>query len=407
VVESHGMDSMAAQQASLGQRTAALREQFHTLYPNAQPPTVVRAPGRVNLIGEHTDYNDGFVLPAAIDRDTLVAVAPRDDQMVHVTSLNIERASSFDLNSIIPATGPQRWNNYVRGIAYMLQRDGRQLRGADMALISTVPVASGLSSSAALEVGTGYAFLHLAGAEHIDKSALALLCQRAENEFVGVNCGIMDQFISALGKAGNALFVDCRSLDMRHVPLVDNEAVIIITDSQVARGLASSEYNVRRGECEEGVRLLQPVLPGIIALRDVSVEQFKQYEGLLPPIVRRRCRHVVGENARVLTATEVLSEGNLVRFGELMNQSHNSLRDDYAVSCPELDLLVDAAREVPGVLGSRMTGAGFGGCTVSLVRRDAVDAFQRHVTQVYEAKTTTTPPMYVTTATDGVGIVDA
>jgi galactokinase len=388
----------------------ALHAAFRDAYPSAPSPRLFRAPGRVNLIGEHTDYNDGYVLPAAIDRDTLIAIAPRTDTTLHITSLNLGRSATNRLDDLQPLQGRDRWSNYCWGVALMLARDGFRIPGADMAVFSNVPIAAGLSSSAALEVATGYALLSLRGqgdlASDAGRKQLALRCQRAENQFVGVNCGIMDQAISALGRARHALFLDCRTLDTRLVPIASDDCAIVLADTRVGRGLASSQYNVRRSQCEEGVRMLKQVLPSIRALRDVTPEDFARHQARLPDVVRARCRHVVTENARVLSGISALAKGALDRFGALMFESHESLRDDYDVSCTELDLLVAAAREVDGVFGSRMTGAGFGGCTVSVVRTSAVDTFARHLHHTYRAKTGTTPRVYVTNASDGASPVE-
>ena len=359
-----------------------------------------RAPGRVNLIGEHTDYNDGFVLPAAIDREIVLGVLPRSDRQVILHSLDFTGSSSFSLDDIKhDAAAP--WSDYLRGVCSVLEATGYPLRGAEIIFGGDVPIGSGLSSSAALEVATAVAFLTLAG-HNLPGEQVARLCQRAENEFVGTRCGIMDQFISALGKSGHALLIDCRSLEYRAIP-APTGARLVISDTSVRRGLVSSEYNTRRAQCEEGVALLQPVLPGISALRDVSPEQLEQHQALLPEMVYRRCRHVVSEDARVLQAVSVMERGELAQLGELLNASHESLRDDYAVSCPELDIMVELARRQPGVYGSRMTGAGFGGCTISLVADQHANAFAAAVAPAYKTATGLDPQIYICTASAGAG----
>ncbi|MDY7042276.1 MAG: galactokinase [Chloroflexota bacterium] len=383
-------------------RIDTLRSRFHQLF-GAEAAVVVRAPGRVNLIGEHTDYNDGYVLPVAIDHTVLLAASPRPDRRVIVHALDFDQRAEFSLDDIAP-DDERPWSNYQRGVAWVLQSEGFTLPGLDVALTSDVPIGAGLSSSAAVEVATAYAWQVLGGLE-LDRVRLALLCQRAENEFVGMNCGIMDQFISALGRQRSALLIDCRRLDYEPVPIPARTA-IIVADTRVRRDLVDSEYNARRRECEEGVRLLQRDLPGITALRDVSPEQFAEYQAHLPDGVRQRCRHVVHENDRVLRAVAALRAGDLDTFGWLMNKSHASLRNDYEVSCPELDALVMAAWRVAGVYGSRMTGAGFGGCTVSLVDESAVGAFRERVTAAYQSATGTVPEIYVCRAEAGVGAVD-
>ena len=358
-----------------------------------------RAPGRVNLIGEHTDYNGGFVLPMAIDRSTFVAAAPREDRSVNVHSLNRGESFTFDLDR--PGE-PRRglWLDYVEGVARALEEGGAALRGADMMLLSDVPAGAGLSSSAALEVSTGLALVSVSGAE-VDRVTLALAGQRAEHTYVGAMVGIMDQFVAALGREGHALLIDCRTLEATAVPLDTSEVCVAITDTNVKHELSASEYNVRRAECEEGVRLLRRFIPGAEQLRDVSVEQFERHAAELPEVVRRRCRHVVTEDARTLAAADALRRGDLKELGRLMRLSHESLRDDYEVSCPELDMLAETAWGVRGVLGSRMTGGGFGGSTVSLVRRERLADFRAALEGPYAARFGRPPTFYVSDAGGG------
>ena len=376
------------QQQALRHLSAAFENKL-----GASPTRFFRAPGRVNLIGEHTDYNDGYVLPAAIGREVLMAVRPRPDRMVRAMSLQAEEPAEFSLDNIGFDT-QVRWSNYLRGVAFLLEESDHRLEGMDALITSTVPVGSGLSSSAALEVCTGLALAAISGLE-LGPVELALLCQRAENEFVGVPCGIMDQFICVLAQQGNALQIDCRTLDYRPVP-VGAEAAVVIVDSGVRRQLAGSEYHTRREQCEEGVRLLREHLPQMRALRDVSLEDLERWGGELPEVVGARCRHVVSENERVVESTEALREGDLARFGKLMVASHCSLRDDYQVSCPELDVLVELAMAAPGAYGSRLTGAGFGGCTVSLVAREQASAFMRAVGEGYREQTGRAAEIYLT-----------
>jgi galactokinase len=383
-------------------RIDALRREFERRFTGT--PVVVRAPGRVNLIGEHTDYNDGFVLPVAINRDVLMAVAPRSDQRVRLYSLNFETVSEFDLNHI-EKDPADAWGNYVRGVAQQLRAEGLALSGMEGVVEGNVPIASGLSSSAALEVASAVAFQAVSGFE-MDRVRMALLCQRAERAFMGVQVGIMDQFISCLGKAGHALFVDCRSLEYETVPLHAAGHVFMVADSRRSRELAASEYNVRRAQCEQAVAGLQESLPEIRALRDVSPAEFLRHSAGLDLVPARRARHVVHEDARVMEAIQCLRAGQLVEFGRLMNESHESLRFDYEVSSRELDVLVGAARSVEGCLGSRLTGAGFGGCTVSLVRAEAVPEFERRVTREYRERTGREAAIYVCTAEEGASIVD-
>ena len=373
---------------------AAFREAF-----GREPALFVQAPGRVNLLGEHTDYNDGFVLPIAIGRAMRLALAPSGSARVRLFSLDFDQRSEFDLDRPIQRDPAAFWSDYVRGVAVMLLDAGESLAGYDAVLSGDVPIGAGLSSSAALEVAAARSFqavnrLTLSGVE------LARVCQRAENEFVGVNCGIMDQFVSLLGQRDHALLIDCRSLDYRLVPLPPDVRVVVL-DSGVRRDLATSAYNERRAQCEEGVRLLQQRLPRVQALRDVTPADLERYAATLPPVVRRRCRHVVLENQRVLDGVAALERGDVSAFGAAMNASHVSLRDDYQVSCPELDALVEAAGARPGCLGTRMTGAGFGGCTVNLVRAEAVGAFVPAVQAAYQAQTGRVPSALVCRAEDG------
>jgi galactokinase len=376
-----------------------IRDQFQQHY-NIHPHLMVRAPGRVNLIGEHTDYNDGFVFPVAIDRATYVAARPRTDNKVHIFAVDLNDEDEFDLDQIEFSTA-HRWSNYLRGVAKGLLVAGHTLGGANMMITSDVPRGSGLSSSAALEVATGYAFqllnrLNLLGEE------LALLAQGAENSFVGVQCGIMDQFISALGRKDHALLLDCRDLNYRPIPL-PRDAKIVVCDSHMERSLAASAYNQRRQECEEAVRLFKQWYPKIMALRDVTVEQFRAHEADLPEPVRARARHVITENDRAARGAAALEAGGVATFGLLMNESHASLRDDYEVSVPEMDALVAAAQGMPGCYGSRLTGAGFGGCSVSLVQEAQVERFKRDVAAAYRAATGRETTIYVCRASDGVG----
>jgi galactokinase len=362
-------------------------------------PRLFHAPGRVNLIGEHTDFNDGFVFPMAIDRGTLVAAAPRSDRQVRAHSVNINRTIELDLDHP-GATRRGVWFDYVEGVAQALIRRGARLRGADLVIESDVPSGAGLSSSAALEVSVGMALVNISGAE-IEREALALAGQEAEHTYVGTKCGIMDQLTSACGRAGHALLIDCRTLEATPIPLDTTETVVVVCDTHVKHQLASSAYNDRRADCERGVELLREALPGIRALRDVSLEDLEAHKELLPDTVRRRCHHVVTENARTLHAAEALSAGRMDELGRLMWLSHESLRDDYEVSCAELDVLVEIAAGIEGVAGARLTGGGFGGCTVNLVQRDALDGFREVAAREYHRKTSIELSVYVVEASDG------
>jgi galactokinase len=380
-------------------RVARLKTRFKEIF-GEEPAAIVKAPGRINLIGEHTDYNEGFVLPVAINRNILIAVSPRKDRLVFLHALDFEEASEFSLDAI-ERSKEHPWSNYQRGVAYFLKKQGFKMVGMNACITGDVPIGSGLSSSAAVEVATAYAWKLLSGFE-MSEVELALLCQRAENDFVGMRCGIMDQFASTLGRRGHALLIDCRSLNYEFIPIPEGVA-IVVADTMVRRDLVESEYNIRRMECEEGVRVLRRCIPGIKALRDVSVTQFEAFKDELPQPILRRCRHVVYENERVLEGVTSLRGGDLARFGELMKESHASLRDDYEVSCRELDLMVEAALEIEGVYGSRLVGAGFGGCTISLMEEGAVKEFISKMASFYEEETGIQPQIYACRADDGVG----
>ena len=361
-------------------------------------PRTFRAPGRVNLIGEHTDYNDGFVMPAAINLSTFVQVSPREDRKLQIRSENFDDDIEFDLDQ--PNPGPRKhWSDYAVGVAVMLERAGHRLRGAQLRIRGEVPVGSGLSSSAAVEVATACALA--ANSELIiDRRELALLCQRAENQFVGARVGIMDQFVSLFGKAQRALLLDCRSLEFKLLPLPDT-VNLVICNTMVKHELASSAYNERRAQCEAGVKHLARFLPDVKALRDVTLDELEQFGRDLPAVVYSRCRHVITENARVLAAAEALEQHDLHRFGQLMAQSHRSLRDDYEVSSKELDLMVELAGMADGVYGARMTGGGFGGCTVNIVDVRYVEQVTSFVARQYEHITKLKPEIYVCEAANG------
>jgi len=388
----------------------ALRAQFFARF--AAAPRFYQAPGRINLIGEHTDYNAGFVMPAAIPFCTTVAIAPRTDGRLRVHSTNFGETLETDLAGLKAAAAPRgrdtHWSDYVHGVAQALQRHGVALSGSDLLIHGEVPIGSGLSSSAALVVSVALALSAQAGTA-IDRVTLALLCQRAENDYVGMRCGVMDQFASACGRAGHALWIDCRSLERELLPL-DQGAVgavrLVICNTMVRHRHAGGEYNLRREQCEQGVRSMAREVPGITSLRDVSLEMLRALKTALDPVVYRRCRHVVTENDRVRAAAAALEAADLPRFGELMRGSHQSLRDDYEVSCDELDLMVRLAEPIDGVYGARMTGGGFGGCTVNLVRADAVHRFTALIAENYSMATGLDPGIYVCETADGAGAVD-
>lgn len=386
---------------SIDERTQTLIDEFQKRF-SAAPQYISRGPGRVNLIGEHTDYNDGFVLPVALKRDVRFVLRPRSDRQVWVYSVEFGEEGSFDLDAL--RFDPNRlWLNYIQGMAWSLEQEGVRLIGIDAVVSGNVPRGSGLSSSAALEIAAAHAFLIASDQSTVlSGPRIAQLAQRAENQFVGVNCGIMDQFISELGRANHALLIDCRSLAYQLVPMP--EAVsLVIGNTRASRSLASSAYNERRAQCEEGVRLLRQALPDIQALRDVSLEQLETHHNLLSETVYRRCRHVVSENERVLQCVDALQCGDLNRAGELMNASHESLRNDYEVSSPALDAMVEAMRSAEGCYGARLTGAGFGGCAVALVQAGCEQAVADAIFAHYPKATGIWPEVYTTQAADGAG----
>ena len=356
---------------------------------------VAAAPGRVNLIGEHTDYNDGYVLPVALTRDVRLLVSPRRDRRVRIYSLEYSEFFEFNLDEI-RYNPDMQWSNYIQGVAQQIQRLGIELIGLDVLLTGNVPRASGLSSSAALEIAAATAFLTLSKQPNkLTGPEVARLAQYAENEFVGVNCGIMDQFISVLGSEGHALLIDCRSLEYQLTPVPEG-AAIVIGNTKASRALADSAYNERRQQCEEGVHLLQNSLPDIQALRDVNIQQLEAHKELLPELIYQRCRHVVHENERVLQTVEALSRGDLIQVGKLMNESHISLRDDYEVSSPALDAMVEVMQAATGCYGARLTGAGFGGCAVALIEPGQEQAIADAVFQGYAKLMNVWPEVYST-----------
>ena len=370
---------------------------FQSLF-GSTPEVIVRAPGRVNLIGEHTDYNDGFVLPAAIDRNIVYAGRRRSDRRVRVCSVDFDASAEFDLDDI-QKDSQNTWSNFLRGVSKFLEADSHRLTGADIAFGGDVPREAGLSSSAAVEVGATAFWNRLLGL-NLDPVYILKLARRAENEFVGVPCGIMDQFISALGRRDHALFLDCRDLAYRHVPL-RSDVKIVVCNSGVKRALAQSEYEVRLKQCRAAVAHLAATGRSVKSLRDVQQSDLETARSTMDGLLWRRAHHVVSENQRVLEAVRALEGGELERFGELMNASHQSLRDDYEVSCNELDTLVELARMQAGVLGARMTGAGFGGCTVNLVRAEAAKNVSQAVAEGYQKALGMKAEVYVCQASDG------
>ena len=381
------------------QHLTDLRQSFSRQFPaHKTPPRIFRAPGRTNLIGEHTDYNDGFVLPSAIDRATYLAIAPRHDRALNIHSEHFNETIQFNLDEKNAA--PQKhWSDYVRGITVLLQNSGVLVQGADVLIRSDIPLGAGLSSSASLEVATAFALLAQANRE-LPKLEIAKLCRRAENEFVGAHVGIMDQFVSCFGQSNHAIFLDCRSLTHEAVPLPMNIR-LIMCNTMVKHEIASGAYNERRKNCEDAVAILKKVIPNIRALRDVTPALLQQHSNLLPDLLFRRAHHVVTENARVLSARAALINNDLESLGALMQKSHASLRDDYEVSCSELDVMVNLANSFPGCIGSRMTGGGFGGCTINLVLTDQVEEFAVHIREGYQGATGIAPEIYSCAASDG------
>lgn len=394
VDDRHALDSRSLE--------AALGAKYLSPATVAATSAIVRAPGRVNLIGEHTDYNEGFVLPVAIDLEVRMAVAWTDDGVARVTRLDDGADTTIDFKAL-PSPGGD-WHDYIGGTAWSMSRSDLELHGFAGALASTVPIGAGLSSSAALELASAWA---LSGPDgpRVPPLELARIAQRAENEHVGVRCGLMDQFASACGQAGHALLLDCRSLEWRAVPLPEDLSLVVI-HTGVPRSLGSSAYNGRRADCEAAVAVLAQDDPAVTSLRYADIDRLEANRDRMPARAYDRARHVITENDRVLSAVEALERGDHERLGDLMAASHASLRDRYEVSCPELDALVEIAASVPGVMGSRMTGAGFGGCTVTLVRPDAVASLRDRVERDYPARTGRTPTMWSLRAVDGAGFLE-
>lgn len=361
-------------------------------------PTIFSAPGRVNLIGEHTDYNEGFVMPSAIGLRTRVTISSRPDRKLLIQSEEFPRFFEFDLDDL-PQHATGDWCDYVLGIAVVLQQTGHSFPGANLFVQSEIPIGAGLSSSAAIEVASAFALLSLNGAV-LSLPEVAKLCQHAENTFIGARVGIMDQFVACLGKAGNALVLDCRSLEFELIPIPDTVRMVVC-NTMVKHQHATGEYNQRRQECEEAVRLLAKWYPDIRALRDISANQLAQHAKDIPEKIYKRCRHVVEENERVLDAARCLRTGNLSGVGDLMRESHCSLRDLYEVSCPELDIMVEAAEGLAGYYGGRMTGGGFGGCTVNLVETTEAEVFADRISERYQTAVGIKPAVYVCSAGDG------
>jgi len=369
---------------------AAFRARF-----GAEAEWLVRSPGRVNLIGEHTDYNDGFVMPMAIDRAVWIAIRARADRTVTARSLDFDEEKTFALAALVQEGAG--WVEYLKGTAWALAQAGHRLAGWEGVLAGDVPIGAGLSSSAAIEMAAARAFAGVSGTAW-DPVAVAQIARRAENDWVGVACGIMDPLIIGAGREGHATLIDCRSLELRPAPLPPGTAVAVL-DTATRRELSGSAYNERRAECEEAARAL-----GVAALRDVTAAEMQAKGQRLPDAVRRRARHVVSENDRTLAAAEAMEAGDAARLGRLMNESHASLRDDFEVSSPALDAMVECARAVAGCHGARMTGGGFGGCAVALVDEGAAAAFLAAVATAYQARTNRVPGLYLCRPQAGVSL---
>jgi galactokinase len=379
-----------------------LRREFIGNFGENENVIIVRSPGRINFIGEHTDYNEGFVLPSAIDRAIYLCVAPRSGPDVRIHSADFKENYRFDVNS--PTKSETAWADYLIGVVAELRKAGFQLRGFDCAFTGNIPIGAGMSSSAAVETGLAFALNEIFDFG-IDRVRLAKMSQRSENEFVGVRCGIMDQFANLLSKEDSAIYLDCRSLEYEYIPFMRKDLKLALCHTGVKRSLASSEFNLRRHQCEAGVAGVKDGNPEIHSLRDVNVSMLDSHKGLLSHEVYKRCRYVLEENARVDAARQFLQDDDYIQFGELLYLSHQGLRDQYEVSCRELDVLVESASSIEGVLGARMMGGGFGGCTLNLVEGDAIEQFKGKILQGYMAETGKTPRIYECGLTSGTKVI--
>ena len=386
---------------------AEIKKQFIDIYGGTEEGLrVFASPGRVNLIGEHTDYNGGYVFPAALKFKTTIVLRPNGENVVRMAATDLPDRVTVDISKIEDYKD-LRWGDYQAGIISEMLKDNYDIVGCDMLYDDTTPHGGGLSSSAAIEVSTALAFATLHNEkngikEPVNMVEMAKIGQRAENIYVGVNCGIMDQFASAMGKEDHAIFLQCQTLEYKHVPVVLEGKKIVVSNTKKKHSLGASKYNERRQQCEDAFAILKTVMPEKNCLGEISVEEFEQHKDVLTDdILLRRARHVITEDDRVLKSIDALKAGDIVRFGELMNGSHDSLRDDYEVTGAELDTMVEEARKIKGVLGSRMTGGGFGGCTVSIVEADMVDTFIAEVGKNYEARIGLKPEFYVTEIGNG------
>lgn len=367
-------------------------------------PLLFRSPGRLNFIGEHTDYNLGFVLPAAINKAIYFALTPRTDTTCKLVAADLHEEFEFTLDNL--KKSDKGWPNYLMGVVDQLIKAGYSLKGFNCVFGGDIPIGAGLSSSAAIEAGLAYALNHIFNL-HIDKLSLVKLAQKAENEFVGVNCGIMDQFINIFGESGNALRIDCRSLEYELVPFDYENISVVFFNTDVSHSLASSEYNLRREECNKGVEVIKKEFPTVTSLRDVNSEMLETFKAKMEPLTYRRCKYVVGENERLLKACEVLKVHDLTAFGSLLYETHDGLSRDYEVSCPELDFLVEAVKEFSTVYGARMMGGGFGGCTINIIENDAVETVTKLIAKKYKDKFNREATIYVTKISVGTSIISA
>ncbi|NBA88769.1 galactokinase [Emticicia sp. CRIBPO] len=359
-----------------------ISSKFESIY-NQNPTTVIKSPGRINLIGEHTDYNDGFVLPAAIDKAIYFALREREDRLCRFYSVDLDDYHEINLDDY--AKSPKQWANYLIGVINEIQEEGHQIpTGFELAFGGDIPLGAGLSSSAAVETGMGYGLSQLFGLS-VDRLTLAKVAQRAERKFAGLNCGIMDMYASLFGKRDAVIKLDCRALTHQYFDLPTKNHSIVLCNTGVKHNLSETAYNKRREECEEGVAIIQTQFPAVVSLRDISLSQLTSIESLFPPVVYRRCHFVVAEIERVGRACSALTGGRFKEFGDFMYETHEGLRDDYEVSCPELDFLVEQAKLNQDVLGSRMMGGGFGGCTINLIKNDGIEDFIASATKAYEA----------------------
>ncbi len=384
-----------------------LKQEFIKLYGGDESDIrIFKSPGRVNMIGEHTDYNGGYVFPAALKMATTIAVRKRTDNVIRLKATDLDVLVEADITKL-DSYRDLSWGNYQLGVAYILSENGYDICGCDLLYDDTVPHGGGLSSSAAIEVATALMFTTFHNekngiTEPVDMVKMALLSQKTENTYCGVNCGIMDQFASAMGKENHAIMLDCNTLEYKYVPLELGNCKIVLSNTKKKHNLGASKYNERRSQCEEAVSDLKSVMPHITCLADVSTEEFEKNKGAIKnDVVRNRAEHVVYEIDRVLKSVEALTKGDIALFGSLMNASHDSLRDLYEVTGLELDTMVSQARKIPGTIGSRMTGGGFGGCTVSIVKKEYIDEFISKVGENYTKITGLTPEFYITETGNG------